>query len=88
MPKKPKDGKEKTPQEKEQAFVAKVEHAMSRVADWSESLVKLSRNRKGYLGDQDREKLASDYRELSEGVLEALSTPLTEKGEASKYKLR
>jgi hypothetical protein len=87
MPRKPKDGKEKSPQEKETAFVEKVEHAMSRVADWSEKLVKLSRSRKGYMTDEDHTKLASDYRDLTNGVLEALETPLTEKAKAS-YKLR
>lgn len=87
MSRKSKDGKEKSPQEKETAFIEKVEHAMSRVADWSEKLVKLSRSRKGYMTDEDRTKLRLDYQSLAEGVLEALGTPISEKAKAS-YKLR
>lgn len=88
MDRKPKDGKEKSVQKLETNFIAKVEHAMERFTMWSEKLVKLSGSRKGYMTDEDRSKLASDYRELAEGILASLEAKPTEGKAQGGYKLR
>lgn len=88
MPKKSKDGKEKSAQELETNFIEKVEHAMERTAMWAEKLVKLSASRKSYMTDEDRSKLASDYRELAEGILVALEAKPSDGKAKGGYRLR
>lgn len=86
MPRKAKDGKEKSAQELEKVYIEKIEHSMERVAMWSGKLVKLVKSKKGYLTDGDKTKLKNDYAELAEGILETM----TAKGDQSPsgYRLR
>ena len=84
---KPKERIEKSEQELENAYIAKVEHSMERFEMWSEKLVKLVRSRKSYLSEKDKTKLAEDYNKLALGI----SSSLRAKGQATKesgYRLR
>jgi hypothetical protein len=86
MSRKAKDGKEKSAQELETAYITKVEHAMERFVMWSTKLAKLVSSKKGYLTDEDKQKLVSNYGEAAEAVLEAMKSREA-KGETF-YKLR
>lgn len=84
---KPKERIEKSEQELENAYIAKVEHSMERFEMWSEKLVKLVRSRKSYLSEKDKTKLAEDYYKLALGI----SSSLRAKGQVTKesgYRLR
>jgi hypothetical protein len=72
MSRKPKDGKMKSGQELETAYIEKVEHSMERIGMWSQKLVKLSASRRGYLTDEDKAKILVDYDKLTTGILEDL----------------
>lgn len=60
MSRKAKDGKVKSAQELETAYIEKVEHSMERVVMWSGKLAKLVSIKKGYLTDEDKQKLVKD----------------------------
>lgn len=86
MPRKAKDGKEKSAQELETAYIEKVNHSMERFIMWSGKLSKLVRSKKGYLTDSDKTKLLNNYAEAAEATLEAMKTKGSES--ASGYQLR
>ncbi len=86
MPRKAKDSKVKSAQELETAYIEKVEHSMERIVMWSQKLSKLVASKKGYLTDDDKQKLIKDYGEVAEATLEAMQSRET-KSETF-YKLR
>lgn len=82
MGRKPKDGKEKSERELQDAYVAKTKHAIHRIDDWADKLMNYAESKKYSLTDAQREKMLTHLADTITAVADAYTeTPeVVEKG--------
>lgn len=71
MGRKPKNGKEKSAQELMTAYTTKVSHAVQRIDDWADKIVKLAKSKKYQLNATAQQKVLENLAQKVDEIRES-----------------